>query len=147
MMDPTAVFDATDSTFHSSAGAGGDFIVSYAAALIHVAYSTINQSHCAFHFNDVTQFEIDHVTAGAASPGGAGNLNVYGAMLYGSGAGPNTISNSNFVNPINLDQTPPNGPLTITNTYTSGGPNAAMPTWTWAAADVATAPIADAQPR
>jgi hypothetical protein len=146
MMDPTAIFDVTDSTFHGAEVGGGDYIVSYAASLIHVAYSTINQAHCAFHFNDVTQFEIDHVTAGAASPGGAGNLNVYGAMLYGSGAGPNTISNSNFVNPINLDQMPPNGPLTITNTYTTGN-NAPMPTWTWLPADVATAPIADAKPR
>ena len=148
MDDSSPVFDMTDSTFHGPIGASGDFIVTYAAALVHVAYSTINNAHCAFHFNSVTQFQVDHVTAGAASPTGSGGLNVWGAMLYGSGAGPNTISNSNFMDVYeNLDQQFDNGPITITNTYTSGGINTAMPTWTWLPADVATAPILDAKPR
>lgn len=143
-----AVLDVTDSTFGGAADQNSDYIVSNAAALIHVAYSTITNAHCAFHFGDVTQFQIDHVTAGALSPAGPGGLDMYGAMLYGSGAGPNTISNSNFMGvDMNLDQDGINGPLTITNTYTSSAPNAVMPTWIWAAADVATAPIADAQPR
>ena len=69
-------------------------------------------------------------------------------MLYGSGAGPNTISNSNFMDTeANLDEEFENGPITITNTYTSGGINTSMPTWTWLPADVAAAPIADAKPR
>jgi hypothetical protein len=149
MMGSMAVLDATDSTFGGAPDQSSDYISSYAAALVHVAYSTITNAHCAFHFDDVTQFQIDHVTAGSSSPGvlSIGSV-VYGAMLYGSGAGPNTIGSSNFMDTeMGLDQQGSNGPITITNTYTSGGPNAAMPTWTWASADVATAPIADAHPR
>jgi hypothetical protein len=148
MGDASAVFDMTDSTFHGPIGASGDFIVTNAAAFVHVAYSTIDDAHCAFHFGSVTQFQIDHVTAGAASPTGPGGLTVWGAMLYGSGAGPNTISNSNFMAVYeNLDQQFDNGPLTITSTYTSGGTNTAMPTWTWLPADIATTPTLDAKPR
>jgi hypothetical protein len=114
---------------------------------VHLAYSTITEAHCAFHFNDVARFEIDHVTAGARSPAGPGGLVAWGAMLYGSGAGPNVISNSNFLGTTeNLDQQNPQGPLTITNTYTTGL-NSMDPTWTWLPTDVAKAPIPDAKPR
>jgi hypothetical protein len=144
--DPTAVFDATDSTFHGMMAGGGDYITSYAASLVHVAYSTITDAHCGFHFDDVARFELDHVTVGATSPTSPGGRVVYGAMLYGSGAGPHTISNSNFMGiEHDLDQQNPNGPLTITNTYTTGLD--ARESWTWAPADVAKAPIADAKPR
>jgi hypothetical protein len=145
--DASAVFDVTDSTFHAASVGGADFISSYAAALIHVAYSTVNDAHCAFHFNDVDRFEIDHVTAGARAGSMPGPWVVWGAMLYGSGAGPNVISNSTFEGTeFALDQQFMNGPLTITNTYTKGQ-NSMNPTWTWAPTDVATAPIADAHPR
>jgi hypothetical protein len=145
--DPSAIFDATDSTFHGMFLGGGDYITSYASSRVHVAYSTITESHCAFHFDDVASFEIDHVTAGAATPTGAGGKDVYGAMLYGSGAGPNVISNSNFMgSEHDLDQENANGPLTITNTYTTGL-DGVLPTTTWSPADVAQAPIVDAHPR
>jgi hypothetical protein len=144
--DATAVFDATDSTFHGANVGGGDYITSYAAALVHVAYSTINDAHCGFHFNDVDRFEIDHVTTGTRAGAMPGPWVVYGAMLYG-GTGPNVISNSNFAGTeFALDQEQAQGPLTITNTYTNG-PNTMNPTWTWAPADVATMPIPDAKPR
>jgi hypothetical protein len=147
-MDPAAVFDASDSTFHGATAGGSDYIVSYAASLVRVVYSTITEAHCAFHFNDVARFEIDHVTAGAKSPSGQGNLVAYGAMLYGSGAGPHTISNSNFASGVGLDEQNPNGPITITNTYTTGtNGNDKLSSWTWAPADVATAPVLDAKPR
>jgi hypothetical protein len=148
--DSSAIFDATDSTFHAASIGGGDYITSYASALVHVAYSTIADAHCAFHFDDVARFEIDHVTAGAASPATsatAAALVVYGAMLYGSGSGPNVISNSNFMGlEFAFDQENPNGALTITNTFTKG-PNTTLATTTWLPADVAAAPIADAKPR
>jgi hypothetical protein len=147
MSDPSAIFDATDSRFHGPMIGGYDYIVSYAATLIHIAYSTITDAHCAFHFDDVARFEIDHVTAGASSPDGAGGQDFWGAMLYGSGAGPNVVSNSNFLgSQFNLDQQNPNGPLTVTNTYTTGK-NTILPTTTWLPTDVASAPIADAKPR
>src|SRR5450432_3159994 len=145
--DPSALFDATDSTFHGMFLGGGDYITSYASSRVHVAYSTITESHCALHFEDVASFEIDHVTAGASTPMGAGGKDVYGAMLYGSGAGPNVISNSNFMgSEHDLDQENANGPLTITNTYTTGL-DGVLPTTTWSPADVAQAPIVDAHPR
>jgi hypothetical protein len=147
MSDASSILDVTDSTFHGSAIGGYDYIVSYASTLIHIAYSTITDAHCAFHFNDVARFEIDHVTAGASSPGGAGGQVFWGAMLYGSGAGPNVISNSNFLgSDHDLDQQDANGPLTVTNTYTTGK-DSILPTTTWLPADVASAPIADAKPR
>ena len=145
--DPTAIFDATDSTFHGTAGGGNDYIVSDASSLVHVAYSTITDAHCAFHFNAVTRFEIDHVTAGASSPTGPGSGVIYGAMLYGSGAGPNVISNSNFMGAqVAFDQEGTNGPLTISNTFAQGRISI-LPTSTWLPADVAPAPISDAKPR
>jgi hypothetical protein len=145
--DAMAILDATDSTFHGTANAGNDYIISYASSLVHVAYSTITNAHCAFHFNDVARFEIDHVTAGASSPAGPGGGVVYGAMLYGSGAGPNVISNSSFMgSAFDLDQQSQNGPLTISNTFAAGQVSI-LPTTTWLAADVAKTPIGDAKPR
>jgi hypothetical protein len=143
--DNSAVFDVTDSTFHGTTVGGGDFITSYASTLVHIAYSTINDAHCALHFDNVARFEIDHVTAGTKT-NMPGAWVVYGAMLYG-GDGPNVISNSNFTGGgWALDQENAQGPLTITNTYTSGQ-NSMDPTWTWAPSDVAAAPIPDAHPR
>jgi hypothetical protein len=148
MNDATATFDVADSTFRGTEDAGGDFIISYGAQLVRVAYSTITGAHCAFHFNDVARFEIDHVTSGDSSPGGPGNQVAWGAMLYGSGAGPNVIKDSNFLgSDLNLEQLGTNGPLTITNTFTTGKNEPPDATWTWAAADVAAAPILDAKPR
>lgn len=145
--DPKAVFDATDSTFHGTPNAGNDYLISYASSLFHVAYSTITDAHCAFHFNDVARFEIDHVTAGASSPAAPGDGVVYGAMLYGSGAGPNVISNSSFMgSAFDLDQQNENGPLTISNTFAKGQVSL-LPTSTWLPADVAKMPIGDAKPR
>ena len=147
MSDASAIFDVTDSTFRGVPGQGNDYIISNTASLVHVAYSTITGAHCAFHFNDVARFEIDHVTAGATSPGGPGGQVVYGAMLYGSGAGPNVISNSSFMGSgFDLDQQNANGPLTITNTYAVGRV-ALLPESRWLAADRAMAPISDARPR
>ena len=149
MGDATAIFDMADSTLHATPGpVGGDYVISYASKLVRASYSTIVGSHCAFHFDDVEQFEIDHVTAGAATPTGPDKLNAYGGMLYGSGAGPNVISNSNFANAeVNLDVQGTNGPITITNTYSTGLNAAPDGTVTWAPADRAAAPIADAKPR
>lgn len=146
--DPGATMFLADSIFRATASGGGDYIVSNAAKLIHVEYSTITGSHCGFHFNAVAKFEIDHVTDGADAPTGKVNLNSWGAMLYGSGAGPHTISNSNFMNSgANLDLAGKNGRLTITNTYTTGKNTASGAGWIWIATDVAKTPILDAKPR
>jgi hypothetical protein len=148
MNDANATFDVGDSSFRGTEDAGGDYIISYGAKAIRLSYSTITGAHCAFHFNDVARFEIDHVTAGALTASGPGDLVAWGAMLYGSGSGPNVISNSNFISTtLNLEQQGVNGPLTITNTYTTGKNEPAGPGWTWLPADVAATRIVDAQPR
>jgi hypothetical protein len=147
MTGPSATFDATDSSFHGTPGGGNDYIISYASRFVHVAYSTITDAHCAFHFNNVDRFEIDHVTAGAPSPAGPAGGVVYGAMLYGSGAGPHVISNSSFMGTdFDLDQQNANGPLTITNTYAKGHVTL-LPTSTWLPGDRAASPISDAKAR
>lgn len=148
MNDASATFELTDSTLRGTEDAGGDYVISYGAQLVRVAHSTITGAHCAFHFNDVERFEIDHVTSGDTEPTGAGNQIAWGAMLYGSGAGPNVIKDSNFLGvEFNLEQLGTNGPLTITNTFTTGKNEPSGGGWTWLPADVAAVPIADAKPR
>src|SRR5207244_5733631 len=70
--DPTAAFSATDSKFFGTGPNSGDMI-NGSGASIHFAYSEITQVHCAFHFNNVTQFDIDHANI---------HGNSYGFMLY-----------------------------------------------------------------
>ncbi len=149
LSDALAIFDVTDSTLHGTPDAqGADYITTLGASLLHVAYTTITDSHCAFHFDGLDKFEIDHVTAGAATPTGAADKNTWGAMLYGSGAGPNVIKSSNFLNASqNLDQQGVNGPLTITNTYTTSKNVNEAGVWTLSASESAAAIIPDAMPR
>jgi len=135
--DPTASIFMEDSTLHGSGG--GDYIVSDSGKLIHVAYTNISGSHCAFHFNAVDKFEIDHVTA---------NTNQWGAMLYGSGAGPSTISYSNFSDVAwNLDLQGTNGPLTIDHTYLGGTGKTAYKGSAPTVTNAQTAAVAGAGPR
>jgi hypothetical protein len=149
LSDALAVFDLTDSTLHGAPNAqGADYITTLGASLLHVAYTTINDSHCAFHFDGLDKFELDHVTTGAAPPTGPADKNAWGAMLYGSGNGPNVIKDSNFLNSAqNLDQQGDNGPLTLTNTYTTGKNVNAAGDWTLSSTESAAAIIPDAMPR
>jgi hypothetical protein len=104
--DATGALDISDSLLHGSGG--GDFVVSEAGGTVKVAYTKITGAHCGFHFDSVSSFTIDHVTSD----------DVYGAMLYGSGTGPNTISYSNITgisNSIDLQGT--NGQITISHSY------------------------------
>jgi hypothetical protein len=110
---PTAVFSATDSKFFGTGPTSGDMI-NGSAASITFAYSEITQVHCAFHFNDVTQFSIDHANL---------HGNSYGFMLYGSGAtGTRTVSSSNIFSnaAYGADEgsaSTVNGPITFENGY------------------------------
>ncbi|MDB4980738.1 MAG: hypothetical protein JWM82_1490 [Myxococcales bacterium] len=147
--DALAIFDVTDSTLHGTPGAqGADYITTLGASLLHVAYTTITDSHCAFHFDGLDRFEIDHVTTGASTPTGVADKNSWGAMLYGSGAGPSVIKDSNFLNASqNLDEQGDNGPITITNTYTTSKNVNEAGVWTLSASESAAAIIPDAMPR
>jgi hypothetical protein len=114
--DPTASLDISDSTLKGALGTGtdSDFVVSEQGASIKVSYTTIQGAHCGFHIDSVAQFTIDHVTSD----------NMYGAMLYGSGTGPNTISYSNFTGKADaLDVQGMNGEIDISNSYIGSNDN------------------------
>jgi hypothetical protein len=113
---------------------GGDYVISDAGKSLKVEYSTISGSHCALHFDNVDQYTIDHVSF-------IPQQNTYGGMLYGSGAGPNTISSSNLDGIFAMQGT--NGPLTIKDSFAGaatfqGTPDPVTP---------AGARLTDAEPR
>ncbi len=74
--DASATLTIDDSKFFGTGVNSGDMI-NGSGAKIHFAYSEITAVHCAFHFNNVTQFDIDHANI---------HGNSYGFMLYGSGS-------------------------------------------------------------
>lgn len=105
--DPEGTMTLTDCTL---TGAGSnDYVITDAGKLLSVSHTSITGSHCAFHFNDIASFQIDSVDI---------RNNGVGGMLYGSGAGPNDVKNSNFVTnkeyDIGFNQNK-NGTITFTN--------------------------------
>jgi hypothetical protein len=125
--------DISDSTF---TGAENDLVASYGGKSVKVAYSTFKAAHCGLHIQPADSFTIDHVTADDA----------FGITIYASGAGPNTVSNSNFTGSAAwLDFQGDNGPITFNNVFVSGqeimkgGPPPTI--------NQATAAIPDAKPR
>lgn len=127
--------DLQDSTIHGEGGA--DLVSAYGAKKVKLSYSTFNGSHCGIHIEPSESFEIDHVTSES----------IFGITIYGSGAGPNTVKESNFTGSSAwLDFAGENGAITFDGVYTTGteimlgGP--IPPT-----VKKATAPIPDAKPR
>lgn len=127
--------DLQDSTIHGQGGA--DLVSAYGAKKVKLAYSTFNGSHCGIHIEPSESFEIDHVTSEST----------YGITIYGSGAGPNTVKDSNLTGAAAwLDFAGENGAITFDGVFTTGtevllgGP--IPPT-----IKKAPAPIANAKPR
>ncbi len=132
--DPLGTMTISDSTL--TGVGGGDYVVSRAGKLVKVEYTTITGSHCGLHFNAVDKFIIDHVSD---------DQNSYGAMLYGSGAGPNQILSSNVRSTDkDLDFSGTNGATTIDKSFT-GGKNTLATNAT--ITNAATQPITTAKPR
>jgi hypothetical protein len=132
--DPAGSMTITDSILKGAGG--GDYVISSAGKLVKLEYSTISGSHCGLHFTGVDQFILNHVSD---------DTNSYGGMLYGSGAGPHTISASNVRSTqVDLDMQGTNGPLTITDSYIPGTNTLATNATLTAARDM---PVADAKPR
>jgi hypothetical protein len=129
--------DLSDSTFHGKNAA--DLLSAYGAKHLKVAYSTFTGAHCGLHIQPSESFEIDHVTS---------DTDIYGITIYGSGAGPNTVKNSNFTGSAawldfqGFDQ----GKVTFENVYTSGS-EVLTGTPTPTVTGKVTAPIPDAKPR
>lgn len=129
--------DLQDSTFHGTNAA--DLVSAYEAKHVKIAYSTFTGAHCGIHIQPAESFEIDHITS---------DTDVYGITIYGSGAGPNTVKNSNFTGFAawldfqGMDQ----GKVSFENVYTKGSEvmtGTPVPTVT----GKVTTPIADAKPR
>jgi hypothetical protein len=122
-----------DSTFH---GTANDLVSAYGAKHVKLAYSTFKGSHCGVHIQPSESFEIDHITS----------EDLYGITIYASGAGPNTVTASNFTGTVAwLDFQGDNGPITFDGIFTSGaqvltgGPPPTIKT--------VASPIPDAKPR
>jgi len=114
---PAAVLSIEDSTLQGT-GPSGDMLISQGgAAKFHVAYSTISNVHCGFHFDAVSEFDISYIND---------QSNAFGFMLYGSsGAGPFTVSYSNITlnSAYAYDTQGANAPITFDNDYVTGTVN------------------------
>ncbi len=113
--DPTAQLSIEDSTLQGT-GPSGDMLVSQASAKFHIAYSTISNVHCGFHFDAASEFDVSYVND---------QSNSFGFMLYGSsGAGPFTVSYSNIAqNSYAYDTQGTNAPITFDHDYVTGTTN------------------------
>jgi hypothetical protein len=137
--DAAGTLNIVDSTLKGNGG--GDYVVVHAAKSVGVSYTTISGSHCPFHFQGAGpgSYTIDHVSD---------DSNGYGWMQYGSGAGPNTISNSNFRdNTYNIEMTGTNGPVTLKNNFFGGTGKLQLQAAATRDGEDAKAAIPDAKPR
>ncbi|MBS2016897.1 MAG: hypothetical protein JST00_28685 [Deltaproteobacteria bacterium] len=130
-------------------GVGGlDMVSAYGAKSVKVAYTTMNGAHCGIHIDNHTEqgkapiptaaFTLDHVSS---------DPNQYAITIYGAGAGPNLVKDSNMIGQVAwIDFKGDNGPVTFDNVYTTGseavlgGP---APTFK----NKPTAPVPNAKPR
>ncbi len=101
--------DLQDSTIHGKGGA--DLLSAYEAKKVKVSYTTFTGSHCGIHIQPSESFEFDHVTSEST----------YGITIYGSGKGPNTVTDSNLKGAAAwLDFQGENGAITFDRVFTTG---------------------------
>lgn len=130
-------------------GVGGkDMVSSYGGKSVKISYTTMNGAHCGIHIDNhaeqgkapipTASFTVDHVSS---------DPNAYAITIYGSGAGPNLVKDSNMVGQVAwIDFAGDNGPITFDNVFTNGsevmvgGP---APTFK----NKPSAPVANAKPR
>lgn len=115
--DAAAQLSVEDSTLQGT-GPYADMLVSQGgAAKFHVAYTTISNVHCGFHFDTISEFDVSYVND---------ESNAYGFMLYGSGgAGPFTVTYSNITQntAYAYDTEGTNAPITFDHDYVTGMTN------------------------
>jgi hypothetical protein len=114
--DAAAQLSIEDSTLQGT-GPTGDMLVSQGgSAKFHVAYTTISNVHCGFHFDAASEFDVSYVND---------ESNAFGFMLYGSsGAGPFTVTYSNIdQNTYAYDTEGTNAPITFDHDYVTGTTN------------------------
>ncbi len=140
-----ATLSVEDSTLHGTGG-DSDMIASYdGAASIHVAYTTIQHVHCAFHLERVTALDVSFVTAQNDS---------YGFMMHGSlPNGTKTVKSMNMINEsswgIHEDVMSENGPISVQGCYfaSNAGDVSLRPGSPIQVTDNVTTQIANAGPR
>jgi hypothetical protein len=125
-----------DSFIH---GVGGqDMIATRNAKSLKVSYTKVSGAHCGPHIEGVDSFTIDHLVS---------EDNTYGITIYGAGAGPNLVKDSNIQGDAAwLDIQGEHGPITFENVYTSGGEPLVKDT-TPPTINKASGPVAGAGPR
>jgi hypothetical protein len=112
LQSDTATLAMTDSNLHGP-GPVADMIVTSGAADVQVSYTDIETVHCAFHFNAIHSFAIDHVNM---------HNNAYGFMLYGSDStGTRSITHCDIDNSsVGIAEAGTNGPITVSDGYWAG---------------------------
>ena len=110
--DPTAVVKVDNSKFHGTSASGGDMITSNACASLTMTYTSIVGCHCAYHFNNITSFDLENMDLHGDS---------YGFMMYGSSpsSGTRVFKNSNVegMAVAGLSESGTNGAITVSGVY------------------------------
>ena len=110
--DPTAVVKIDNSSFHGTNDVGADMITANAATSLTMTYTEITKCHCAYHFNDITSFDLENLLLTGDS---------YGFMMYGSStsSGTRVFKNSNVetMAAAGIDESGTNGAISVTGCY------------------------------
>ncbi len=107
-----SVVKITSSKFHGTSDVGGDMISVNACASLTMTYSSIVGCHCAYHFNEITSFDLENMDLHGDS---------YGFMMYGSDptTGTRVFKNSNVetMAAAGIDELGTNGAITVSGVY------------------------------
>lgn len=128
--------EIVDSFIHGTGGL--DMVASYGGKSLKLSYSKLSGAHCGPHMQGIDSLEIDHIVSEG---------NTYGITIYGVGAGPNVVKDSNISGVAAwIDIQGEHGPITFENVFT-GGSNALIQNTAPPTINEASAPVAGAGPR
>ncbi len=107
-----SVVKIDNSNFHGTGDDTADMIVSDACASLTMTYTVITGCHCAYHFNDITSFDLENMNLNGDS---------YGFMMYGSEptTGTRVFKNSNVetMAVAGIAEAGTNGAITVSGVY------------------------------
>jgi hypothetical protein len=108
----SSIVKIDNSTFHGNDDTTGDMIISNTCASLTMTYTTISGCHCAYHFNDITSFDLENMNLTGDS---------YGFMMYGSSptSGTRVFKNSNVetMAAAGISESGTNGAITVSGVY------------------------------
>jgi hypothetical protein len=112
IMNAASIVKIDNSTFHGANDTSGDMIISNACASLTMTYTTITGCHCAYHFGEITSFDLENMNLYGDS---------YGFMMYGSSAtsGTRVFKNSNVetMAAAGISEENTNGAITVSGVY------------------------------